>query len=158
MESTNVVIDVEEVGASSKVEEIQSIPEELPTPSTDMIKPSSSKTPVIPSAADSLLNPSEIVTFGNTASSSEDEDESTNPPKRSWVKLNHPSQQVIGNIEEGRRLRNRVIQPSNEVANQVSYSCYLVQTKLKKVDEALQDDSWIATMHEELHQFIRNDV
>jgi hypothetical protein len=44
-----------------------------------------------------------------------------------------------------------VIQPSNEVANQVSYSCYLAQTEPKKVDEALQDESWIAAMHEELH-------
>jgi hypothetical protein len=51
-----------------------------------------------------------------------------------------------------------VIQPSNEVANQVSYSCYLAQTESKKVDEALQDESWITTMHEELHQFTRNDV
>jgi hypothetical protein len=51
-----------------------------------------------------------------------------------------------------------VIQPSNEVANQVSYSCYLAQIESKKVDEALQDESWITTMHEELHQFTRNDV
>jgi len=58
-----------------------------------MVKPSSStqETSVIPSAADSLLDPLEIVTSGNTASASEDEDESMNPPERSWVKLNHPS-------------------------------------------------------------------
>jgi len=40
MESINVVIDDEEVGASSKGEEIQPIPEKMPTPSTDMVKPS----------------------------------------------------------------------------------------------------------------------
>jgi hypothetical protein len=57
------------------------------------------------------------------------------------VKLNHPPQQLIRSIEEGRRLRNKVIQPSSEVANQVSYNCYLVQTESKKVDEALQDES-----------------
>jgi hypothetical protein len=51
-----------------------------------------------------------------------------------------------------------VIQPSNEVANQVPYNCYLAQTEPKKVDEALQDESWIATMHGELHEFTRNDV
>jgi hypothetical protein len=51
-----------------------------------------------------------------------------------------------------------VIQPSNEVANQVSYSCYLAQTEPNKVDEALQDESWITSMHEELHQFTRNNV
>jgi hypothetical protein len=85
MDSINVVIDDEEVEVSNKGEEIQCIPEELPTPSTDMDKPSSStqETPVIPSAADSLPDPSKIVTSGNTASTSEGEDESTNPPKRS---------------------------------------------------------------------------
>jgi hypothetical protein len=146
MESINVVINDEEVGASSKGEEIQLIPEELPIPSADMIKPSTStqETHVIPSAAKSLPDPPVVVT---SASTSEDEDEPTNPPKRSWVKLNHPSQQLIGNLEEGRQLRNKVIQPSGEVANQVSYNCYLAQSELKKVDEVLQDDSWIAAMH-----------
>jgi len=28
----------------------------------------------------------------------------------------------------------------------------------KKVDEALQDANWINSMHEELHQFVQNDV
>jgi hypothetical protein len=51
-----------------------------------------------------------------------------------------------------------VIQLSSEVANQVSYSCYLAQTEPKKVDEALQDESWVSAMHDKLHQFIRNDV
>jgi hypothetical protein len=50
------------------------------------------------------------------------------------------------------------IQPSNEVANQVSYNCYLEQTEHKKIDEALQDESWVSAMHDELHQFTRNDV
>jgi hypothetical protein len=94
MESINVVIDDEEIEASSKGEEIQPIPEELPTPSADIVKPSSStqETLVIPSAADSPPDPPVNVTSGNNASASEDEDESTNPPKRSLVKLNHSSQ------------------------------------------------------------------
>ena len=29
---------------------------------------------------------------------------------------------------------------------------------MKKVDEALQDADWINSMHEELHQFVQNDV
>jgi hypothetical protein len=93
MESINVVIDDEEVKASSKGEAIQPIPEELPTPSADMVKPSSSthETPVIPSATDSLPDPPVNITSGNTANTSEDEDESKNPPQSSWVKLNHPS-------------------------------------------------------------------
>jgi len=64
----------------------------------------------------------------------------SNPPKRSWVKHNHPPQQLLGNVYEGRRLRSRVIQPTSEVANQVSYSCYQAQTEPRKVDEALQDE------------------
>jgi hypothetical protein len=55
-------------------------------------------------------------------------------------------------------LRSRVIQPTSEVANQVSYSCYLAQTEFKKVDEALQDEGWVSAMHDELHQFTRNNV
>jgi hypothetical protein len=128
-----------------------------PISSADMIKPFSltQETPVIPLAAKSLPDPPVIVT---STCAFEDKDEPTNPPKWSWFKLNHPSQQLIRNLEEGRRLRNRVIEPSSEVANQVSYSCYAAQTEPKKVDETLQDDSSIATMHEELHQFTRNDV
>jgi hypothetical protein len=54
----------------------------------------------------------------------------------------------MGNLDEGHRLRNRVIQPSDEVANQVTYSRYLAQVELKKIDEALQDESWITAMNE----------
>jgi hypothetical protein len=166
MESINVVIDDEKVGSPSKGEKTQSFLKELPTPSADMVKPSSStqETPVIPSAADTLPNPLgipsttdsfldllEIVSSGDTASASEDEDEPTNPPKRSWVKLNHHSRQLIGNLEEGHHLRNRAIQASDEVVTQVTDSCYLAQAKPKKIDEALQDESQITAMHEELH-------
>ena len=42
--------------------------------------------------------------------------------------------------------------------NQVSYSCYLSQLEPKKIIEALEDESWVTAPHEELHQFIRNDV
>jgi hypothetical protein len=119
MESINVVIDDVEVGSPSKGEKTMSFPKELPTPSANMVKPSSStqETPVIPSATAPPPDPLETVPSGDTASASEDEDKSTNPPKRSWVKLNHPSRQLIRNLDEGRRLRNKVIQPLDEVAN-----------------------------------------
>ena len=42
--------------------------------------------------------------------------------------------------------------------NGITHSCYLSQFEPKKVDEALQDADWVNSMHEELHQFIRNDV
>jgi hypothetical protein len=133
MESINVIIDNEEVEASSKVEENQLNSVELPVISADVIKTSPGMSP-----AESLPIPA---TSDTTASASEDEDNPANPPKRSWVKLNHPPQQLLGSVEERCRLRNGVIQPSSEVANQVSYSCYLAQTEPKKVDKALQDES-----------------
>jgi hypothetical protein len=49
------------------------------------------------------------------------------------VKLNHPPQQLLGTVDEGRRLRNRVIQHTSEVANQVSYSCYLAKQSPRKL-------------------------
>ena len=44
------------------------------------------------------------------------------------------------------------------VANFVSYSCYLLQVEPTKVEKALQDESWVETIYDELHQFQRNDV
>jgi hypothetical protein len=34
----------------------------------------------------------------------------------------------------------------------------MAQFEPKKVEEALEDDSWVTAMHDELHQFTRNDV
>ena len=42
--------------------------------------------------------------------------------------------------------------------NLITHLCYLSQFELKKVDEALQDADWVNSMHEELHQFVWNDV
>jgi hypothetical protein len=150
MESINVVIDDEEVERPSSGDEIQLASVDLPVTSTNITKASPSI-----SLAES---PSTPTTSDTIASASEDEDTPANPPKGSWVKVNHPPQQLLGTIDERRRLRNRVIQPTSEVANQVSNSCYHAQTEPKKVDEALQDESWVSAMHEELHQFTRNDV
>jgi hypothetical protein len=55
---------------------------ELPIFLADVIKTSLGMFP-----AESLPIPA---TFDTSASVSEDEDNSTNPPKRSWVKLNNP--------------------------------------------------------------------
>ena len=42
--------------------------------------------------------------------------------------------------------------------NVITHLCYLSQFELKKVDEARQDADWVNSMHEELHQFVWNDV
>jgi hypothetical protein len=150
MESINVVVDDEEVQRPINMEEKQLDSAEPSTAPTDIINPSSKESPD--------KSPSSSMTSDTTPTTFEDEDTPANPPKQSWVKHNHPPQQLLGNIDEGRRLRSRVIQPTSEVANQVSFSCYLAQTEPKKVDETLQDEGWVSAMHDELHQFTRNDV
>jgi hypothetical protein len=149
-ESINVVIDDDEVERPSSGDENQLDSVDPSVTSTDIIKASPSVSPD--------ESPSSPTTSDTIAIASEDKDTPSNPPKRSWVKLNHPPQQLLRTVDEGRRLRNRVIQPTSEIANQVSYSCYLAQTEPKKIDEALQEEGWVSAMHEELHQFTRNDV
>jgi hypothetical protein len=85
--------------------------------STDIVKTSSSVSPA--------ESPSTPTTSDTIASSYEDEDTPESPPKRSWVKLNHPPQQILGTDKEGLQLRNKIIHPTNEGANQVFYYCYL---------------------------------
>ena len=48
------------------------------------------------------------------------------------------------------RLRSKAL-------NVITHSCYLSQFEPKKVDEELQDANW-NSMHEELHQFVRNNM
>ena len=53
-------------------------------------------------------------------------------------------------------LRKRIVDKC--VAYFVSYSCYLSQVEPTKVEEALQDESRVEAMHDELLQFQRNDI
>jgi hypothetical protein len=147
MESINVVID-DDIGAQSKGEIPQSTLEALPSPTDDVSKPFSSAADHISIphvshiAADVPPDSTNVVPTEETDPPSNQDPKSINPLKEpaSWVKLNHPSRQLLGNLNEGRRLRSRIINPPNEVANQVTYNCYLAQFEPKKVDEALQDD------------------
>jgi hypothetical protein len=137
MESINVVID-DEKKAYNKWEISQSTLETLP-PLTDNVSETSSAEvepvstpPISPTAANVL--PDAVPTEEIDPTSDQDL-ELLNPPiePASWVKLNHSSRQLLGNLNEGRRLRNRIINPTNEVANQVTYNCYMAQFELKKV-------------------------
>ena len=69
----------------------------------------------------------------------------------SRIRLNHPSINILGSLNDNMRLRSKAL-------NVITHSCYLSQFDPKKVDEALQDTNWVNSMHEELHQFVRNDV
>jgi hypothetical protein len=84
MESINVVIDDEEVERPSSGEENQLAPVEVSDGTTDNDKASPSVSPDEP--------PSLLPASDTTSSTSEDEDALANPPKRSWVKHNHPPQ------------------------------------------------------------------
>ena len=73
----------------------------------------------------------------------------------SKIKLNHPPEDIVGNLNE---LTLRKCTVDKCVANFMSYSCYLSQVKPTKVEKALQDESWVEAMHDELLQFQRNDA
>ena len=60
---------------------------------------------------------------------------STSKKPSSRVVKNHPDSNIVGSLDEGLRLKKR-----------------------KMVEEALQDENWVELMHEELNQFVRNDV
>ena len=77
---------------------------------------------------------------------------STKPSLR--VVKNHLESNIIGSLDEGLRLRKGSI----IITNHVMYHCYLAQFEPKKVEETLQDENWVDSMHEKLNQFIRNDV
>ena len=62
----------------------------------------------------------------------------------SRVRLNHPSINLLGSLNDNMRLRSKAL-------SVITHSCYLSQFEPKKVDEALQDDDWVNSMHEELH-------
>ena len=93
----------------------------------------------------------------------ESADISTSPDSESYeekrpssrIKLNHPPEVIVGNMNE-LALRKRTVDKC--VANFMFYSCYLLQFEPTKVEEALQDESWVKAMHNEQLHFQRNDV
>ena len=67
------------------------------------------------------------------------------------VKKNHPSDLILGDIEESMVTRRRYV-------NLVQFVCFTSSFEPKNVKEALSDESWIKAMQEELEQFTRNEV
>ncbi|XP_042944615.1 uncharacterized protein LOC122278499 [Carya illinoinensis] len=86
----------------------------------------------------------------NLESSSNEKVRSQKEPS-SRVKLNHPQENIIGNIDEGIRLRRKVV-------NQLAHSSYISQIEPKRVEEGLNDENWLNVMHDEINQFVRNNV
>ena len=88
------------------------------------------------------------------SSISQNDEVSTSKKPSSRVVKNHPKSNIIGSLDEGLHL----IKGNKLLANHMTYHCYLAQFELKKVEEALQDENLVELMHEELNQFMRNDV
>ena len=54
----------------------------------------------------------------------------------SRVRLNHPTTNILGSLNDNMRLRSKAL-------SVITHSCYLSQFEPKKVDEALQDVDWV---------------
>ena len=85
---------------------------------------------------------------------SRNDEVSTSKKPLSRVIKNHPDSNMIGSLDEGLRLRKGNIL----LVNHVTYHYYLAEFEPKRVEEALQDENWVESMHEEMNQFVRNDV
>ena len=78
---------------------------------------------------------------------SRNDEVSTSKKPSSRVIKNHPDSNIIGSLDKGLRLRKGNVL----LANHVTYHCYHAQFEPKRVEEALQDENWVESMHEELN-------
>ena len=58
---------------------------------------------------------------------------------------------IIGQIKEG-------VSTRSTISNFCRHTTFVSQVEPKTIEEALNDEKWVAAMHEELNQIIRNDV
>ncbi|XP_075489643.1 uncharacterized protein LOC142528479 [Primulina tabacum] len=85
----------------------------------------------------------------------------------SKIQKNHPSSQIIGEVHEDVQTRKKDkvdyrkmigLVCISSTYSQVSHSCFVSLIEPKNITEALKDEFWVNAMHEELEQFVRNDV
>ena len=148
-ETVNVVINESSDAGSEKFGE--ELPKEILPPEPKEVQEIVEQEPVSPSTPDT---PSVVEDSADLSTSPDFETHEEKRPS-SRVKLNHPPEVIVGNMNE-LTLRKRIVVKC--VANFMSYSCYLSQVEPTKVEETLQDESWVEAMHDELLQFQRNDV
>ena len=132
MEIVNVVIDEASESGSEKIS--KEIPKEILPPEPKDVQelvdqePASPSTPATPSVVKGSVGmPTSL-------------DSETHEEKGSFsrIKLNHPLEVVMGNMNE---LTLRKCTVDKCVTNFVSYFCYLSPIKPTKVEEALQDEN-----------------
>ncbi|XP_073131837.1 uncharacterized protein, partial [Henckelia pumila] len=97
----------------------------------------------------------------------EDEIQDAGHDVPSKIQKNHPTSQIIGDAQ-GRmqtRIKEKVdYQKMNGLVcmtsaySQVRYSCFVSSIEPKNVGETLKDEFWVNAMHDELEQFVKNDV
>ena len=144
IETVNVVID--ESSDSSSEKGIEKLTKEIlpfePRVVQQIVEqePASPSTPGTPNVVEDFAD---ITTSPNSESHEE-------KGHSSKIKLNHPPEDIVGNLNE-LTLRKRTIDKC--VANFMSYSCYLSRVEPTKFEEALQDESWVEAMHDELLYF-----
>ena len=146
MEIVNVIIDdASDSGSKKSSEEISKA---ILLLEPKVVQEEVDQEPVSPST------PSVVEVSADISTSPESEsDEEKGSSSR--IKLNHPPEVIVGNMKE-LTLRKRIVDKC--VANFVSYFCYLSHVEPTKVEDAIQDESWIKAMHDELLQLQRNDV
>ena len=78
------------------------------------------------------------------------EQQQESPPRRKkvWIQKNHPSNQIIGDINEVRQLR----------ASQQAHVSFLETFESSSFEEAIQNEHWVAAMNEELDQIEKNNT
>ena len=149
METVNVFIDESSDFGSEKFSE--EFPKEILPPEPKEVQEIVEQEPASPSTPGTLS----VVEDSTDISTSPDSESHEEKGPSSRVKLNHPPEVIVGNMNE-LTLRKHTVDKC--VANFVSYSCYLLQVEPTKVKEALQNERWVKAMHDELLQFQRNDV
>jgi len=73
---------------------------------------------------------------------------------KEWCQKNHPSNKIIGNINEG--IRTRRIRHIH--SSQHSHLSLLATFEPRNFEEDSQDEHWVAAMNEELDQIEKNDT
>ena len=134
MGTVNVVINESSDSGSEKgIEEL--IKEILP-PEYREVQESVEEEPASPSTPGT---PSVVEDSADITTSPDSESHEEKGPS-SKIKQNHPPEDIVENLNE-LTLRKHTVDKC--VANFVSYSCYLSQVEPTKVEEALQDESWV---------------
>ena len=144
MEILNVVID--ESSNSDSEKGIKELTKEILPLESREVQESVKQEPASPSTPGT---PSFVEDSADITTSPDSESHEEKGPS-SRIKLNHPPEDIVGNLNE---LTLRKCTVDKCVANFVSYSCYLSQVEPTKVEEAFQDESWVEAMHDELVQF-----